>query len=72
MAVVPLVTVTWERHTVDAQREFGRWEGRRGMTLLLETLWLRAEMGFAQGHWQRSDQNPHFLIPVSSILNRAG
>lgn len=61
MVLVSPVPVSRDQHIVDAQKEFGGYERRKGMTLLRKALRLRYEMGLAQVQWQSSDQNPHCL-----------
>ena len=61
MVLMSPVPISRDQHIVDAQKEFGGYERRKGMTLLMKALRLRDEMGPAQVQWQSSDQNPHCL-----------
>ena len=60
------------QHVVDTQKEFGGYKKKkREMTFLMKALMFREQMGLAQGQWQSSDQNPHFLTSHQVLLKQS-
>ena len=61
---------------IDAPKEFGdtrkkKKKREREMTFLMKALRFRDQMGLAQGQWQNSDQNPHFLTSRQVLLKQS-